>query len=190
MNLCIESRMGRFIRLLVAAAFLVNMALSAAGEVGVTLFDLELKTAPDLDASSVAQVPKDTQVEILERKAAWLHVRVLDGGGDEGWVSTYDVRQSGQGTRTPQGGGTGLSRFLGMLFGEPGPHGPQVTSTIGIRGMDEADLAAAKPAPEEYAKLDKYKSSIQRASRLAQTADLKATKLDYLEPSDRQSDEH
>ncbi|MFB3084199.1 MAG: SH3 domain-containing protein, partial [Gammaproteobacteria bacterium] len=141
--------MGRLTSLLLAVALLVGTPIAIAGEQGVTLFDVELKATPDAEASTVGKVPKNTQVEIIERRGAWSRVRALSKGQGEGWVSTYDVRLSGEAAQREQSGETGLGRFLGMLFGEPTQHGPQVTSTIGIRGMDAADLAAAKPDPED-----------------------------------------
>ena len=125
--------MGRLTSLLLAVALLVGTPIAIAGEQGVTLFDVELKATPDAEASTVGKVPKNTQVEIIERRGAWSRVRALSKGQGEGWVSTYDVRLSGEAAQREQSGETGLGRFLGMLFGEPTQHGPQVTSTIGIR---------------------------------------------------------
>ncbi len=181
--------MGRLTSLLLAVALLMGPAIAIAGEQGVTLFDVELKATPDAEASTVGKAPKNTQVEIIERRGAWSRVRALSKGQGEGWVSTYDVRLSGEAAQREQSGETGLGRFLGMLFGEPTQHGPQVTSTIGIRGMDAADLAAAKPDPEEVSKLDQYRSNVQRAARVAASANLQPQHLDYLEASDRLSNE-
>lgn len=185
----IKLSMGWLTSLLLAVALLVGTPIAIAGEQGVTLFDVELKATPDAEASTVGKVPKNTQVEIIERRGAWSRVRALSKSQGEGWVSTYDVRVGGEAAQREQSGETGLGRFLGMLFGEPTQHGPQVTSTIGIRGMDAADLAAAKPDPEEVSKLDQYRSNVQRAARVAASANLQPQHLDYLEASDRLSNE-
>ena len=129
----------------------------------------ELKAQPATDAATVAQLAAEAAVDAGERSGGW--VRVKTQAGAEGWVKMLALRYGGTGRR----GDSGISQAINVA--RTGASGTQVTT--GVRGLDEADLKAARPNSAELRKLEGYAESKQSAAGFAESGKLKTQRVDY-----------
>lgn len=85
----------RFVAALAVCACLGFGVTASAQDIGTYAFvdarALNLRAAPDTEASVIRTLPRRTVVSILERKGAWARVFVQggNGGAAEGWLSTH-----------------------------------------------------------------------------------------------------
>jgi len=169
--------------------------------------DAELRSEPALNAPVIEKLAAGASVLALLREGAWYRVRT--SGAREGWVSFTRIRLLPAGTRTaavatdPAGGGasqaegsrdgsgggllSGLARGVTGLFGASGPTPASGadTSTIGIRGLDASTLEAARPAPQELAKLERFAVADSEAMSFARASGLSARQVAYLPEPER-----
>ena len=136
----------------------------AAAEEGFTLVATDLKAERFLDARAVTRVAERTRVEILERQAGWVRVRVQ---GREGWLRLLSVRLGSLTAQAP-GQGSWLSRF-GLGGGRSGGGS---TITTGIRGFTAFDLENAVPDPEQVRRLRQGMVTPEQAQRRASESGL------------------
>lgn len=173
---------NRLYRNLLAAAALVLAALPAlAEELGTVFVDTQLRSTPGFSGKTVASVGRDSRVEVLERRGIWMQVRLADRPSTSGWLRRFDVRLDSKAVTasSSSGSSSGLGHMLGGLFGG-GRSDPGATSTIGIRGLDAADLTASHPDPAQLQKLHTLASSKRDAQAAAKAAGLQARQVDYL----------
>ena len=130
----------------------------------------ELKAQPASDAATVAQLAADAAVDAGERNGGW--VRVKTAAGAEGWVKMLALRYGGAGTKK---GDSGIGQAINVA--RTGASGTQVTT--GVRGLDEADIHAARPNPAELKKLEGYAESKQGSAGFAESGKLKAQRVEY-----------
>lgn len=129
-----------------------------------------LRTEPRADASAAGEVARGATGEALERKDAWVRIR---SGAVSGWLYSFNVRFGGG---NAAGGGAG---GLGRLFGQR--QRVSVTSTIGIRGLDDEDLKQARFDAAQIGHLDGFAATSESAQEHAGKAGLEAGRLDYLQ---------
>jgi hypothetical protein len=130
----------------------------------------DLKSEPASDAATVAQLAENASVDALERKGGWTRVKA---GASEGWVKMLALRYTG----TAKSGDTGMQQAFNVA--RSGSSGTQVTT--GVRGLDEQQLANARPNPAELAKLDKFAVDRSGASAFAQQGKLMPAAIKYPE---------
>jgi len=158
------------IRLALAAAF---MAAATAAAQQVTLErDSPLYAEPRLDSSRVTQLQRGATGEVIARKGGWLNLKTPAGAG---WLFSFNVRFPSQ---KAEGGGSGGGAALGRVYGT---HRPSVTSTIGIRGLEEEDLRQASFNAGQMKLLDGYVATKQAAEENARAKELAPVTLDYLD---------
>lgn len=131
----------------------------------------ELKKDPATDSATVAQLAENAAVDALERQGGWTRVKA---GANEGWVKMLALRYGG----TAKAGDTGLTQAFNVA--RSGSSGTQVTT--GVRGLDEAQLANARPNPAELAKLNTYTADKAAASAFASEGKLMPAAIKYPEP--------
>ena len=154
-------RPARILNRILTLLALVLAAASAAAQQFALERDSPLYAEPRLDAPQVTQL----------KQGAWINVRLSAGTG---WLFSFNVRfQSAKG-ETGDTGGPGLGRVLGPR------QSVQVTSTIGVRGLEEQDLKQASFNAGQMKLLDGYAVSRQAAEEGARASGLAPEKLDYL----------
>lgn len=147
------------------------LAATAAFAQPVTLErESPLYAEPRLDAGQVAQLQRGTSGEVIARQGGWLNIKTAAGTG---WLFSFNVRFPSQ---RAEGGSGGAG--LGRLFGSSRP---SVTSTIGIRGLEEEDLRQAQFNAGQMKLLDGYVASKQAAEESARAKSLAPVQLDYLD---------
>jgi hypothetical protein len=153
-----------------AAVLLLAPALCLA-EPATVIRATELKQAPATDAATVASLAENAKVNALDRKGGW--TRVKAEGGAEGWVRMLSLRYAGTGEA--KAGDSGVSQLLSVA--RSGTSGTQVTT--GVRGLDQEQLANAKPNAAELKKMENYSVSRDRAEDFARKGHLSAQRVDY-----------
>jgi hypothetical protein len=97
----------------------------------------------------------------------------IRSGSATGWLYSFNVRFG-----AAAGSGDGAGSVLGRVFGPR--QRVSVTSTIGIRGLDEEDLKQARFDESQVQLLDGYAATREQAESHAGAAGLGAAQIDYL----------
>ncbi len=153
-------------RFLLLLFFLLPIACAA--EPATVIRATELKQAPATDAPTVAQLAENTAVDALERKGGWTRVKAPGG---EGWVKMLSLRYGG----AARPGDSGVSQLFNVA--RSGTSGTQVTT--GVRGLDEEQIATARPNAAELKKLQSYAQTRDASSGFAAEGKLRPQRVEY-----------
>jgi len=159
------------LRMMLAA---VVLAAAPAAAQQVTLErDSPLYAEPRLDASQVTQLKQGATGEVIGKQGAWLN---LNTPGGSGWLFSFNVRFPSQHAGS---GDAGTGSAAGRLFGPR--RNVSVTSTIGIRGIEEEDLKQASFNADQMKLLDGYAATRQAAERSARATGLAPVSVEYMD---------
>lgn len=168
-----RNRALRVFRLLLAAACLAGGS-AAAQQQQVTLErDSPLYAEPRLDATQVTQLKLGATGEVIGKQGAWLNLKTAGGAG---WLFSFNVRFQSQPVAA---GDSGAGSAAGRLFGPR--RSVSVTSTIGIRGIEEEDLKQASFNAEQMKLLDGYVATKEAAERGARASGLAPVSVEYMD---------
>ncbi|MBI2296739.1 MAG: hypothetical protein HYU76_12085 [Betaproteobacteria bacterium] len=157
------------------AVTLAAMPAAAAEQVTVER-ESKLHAEPRLDAPQVALAKQGTLGEVVGKSGAWLNVKIPEATG---WLFSFNVRFNVKPSPTAEPGSGGGASALGRLFGPR--RSVAVTSTIGVRGLEEEDLKQARFDAEQMRQLDEYAASKETAEQRARASGLAPVRVDYLE---------
>lgn len=138
--------------------FTALISFSCAAEPAFLLRATELKKEPATDAETVAALAENAALETLERKGGWARVKA---GAAEGWVRLLALRYGGPGAAKQ--GDSGASQLFNVA--RTGTSGTQVTT--GVRGLDAAMIASARPNAAELARLTQFAATPDAAAGFA-----------------------
>lgn len=147
-----------FLRVLPAVLWLPAAALAA--DPGTLSRAESLLAKPFADAAVVSRLASGARVEIVSRSGGWYQVKAA---GKTGWVRMLSVRRS---TTTT----TSVAGLASVTSGRSGTG--TVSTTTGVRGLDEQALAAAAFDEAQVARAETY-----RVNRADADAFAKAGKL-------------
>jgi hypothetical protein len=153
------------------AAGLLAAGPAAAQKVTVEQ-NTPLYSEPRMESSQVAQLKQGAAGEVIGKQGVWLNIKTPAASG---WLFSFSVRFESQGAEGSSGGGS----VLGRVFAPR--RGPSVTSTIGVRGIEEEDLKGATFDAEQMKLLDGYAASRDAAEKRARSAGLSPTSVEYLD---------
>jgi hypothetical protein len=153
-------------------ALLLAAAPAAAQQVTLER-DSALYAEPRLDASQVTQLKLGATGEVIGKQGAWLNLKTPGGSG---WLFSFNVRFQ---SRQTGAGDSGTGSAAGRLFGPR--RSVSVTSTIGIRGIEEEDLKQASFNADEMKRLEGYAATRQAAERRARAAGLAPASVEYMD---------
>ena len=149
----------------------VLLALPAwAQETGFTLRETDVKAKPFLDAGLLTKLPEKTVVTVLQRQGGWMQIKSDE---TQGWVRMLSLRL---GNPDPKKNDTS---FLAAITRSSRPS-TSPTVTTGVRGFSEEDLKAAKPNPEELAKMESFAIPPAGAAQFAAAGKLVARQVDFV----------
>ena len=131
-------------------------------------FDREspLHAEPRPDAAVIAKLKQGTKGEAIGKEGPWLNVKT---GAVTGWVLSFNVR-------FPAAAGAEASGA-----GRASRQRPAITSTIGIRGIDEEDLKRAQFDAQQMSLLERYAASKADGENAARASGLAAVRLEYFD---------
>lgn len=158
---------------LCAVCAVCSSTLLAAEQLATVLQPTTLQAEPFADAAPLASLRAKQQVTVLQRQGGWYQVR---SGKQRGWLRMSHLRFGEGATTAPPGAGLAQTlRFLST--GRSGADG--VTVATGIRGLDSADMANAKPDRQALSRLNRFQARPERARQFADSAQLKSQPLGY-----------
>jgi hypothetical protein len=159
------------LRMMLAAVFLA--AAPAAAQQVTLERDSPLYAEPRLDASQVTQLKLGATGEVIGKQGAWLNLKTPAGNG---WLFSFNVRFQSQ---QAVSGDSGAGSAAGRLFGPR--RSVNVTSTIGIRGIEEEDLKRASFNADQMKLLDDYVATKPAAERGARATGLAPVSVEYMD---------
>ncbi|WP_373975637.1 SH3 domain-containing protein [Chitinibacter sp. SCUT-21] len=126
----------------------------ALADPGTVIRTTDLRDKPFLDASKIATVTNNTQIDIRSRKGAWMEVKLPNG--QVGWIKLLNVRTSS---------GTSSSNNALANVIKTGSSGKTVTT--GVKGLSAEQINNAVPNPAEMRKMATFAASPSDAQRTA-----------------------
>lgn len=157
----------RSLLLAVVAAFGCAAALA---EPVVVERDSTLHAKPDASAPVTANVKRGTAADATTRQGPWVNVKTPAGAG---WILSFNIRYGGASSNTGVDAST-ISRFTAPR------QKLNVTSTIGVRGIEKEDLQKAQFDAQQVALLEKYRASEASAKATATASGLRPAEIEYL----------
>lgn len=148
----------------------------------------------------VGEIESGTEVDILESRSGWKLVFYADGSLT-GWVRRYQIRSgftgvTGTNKQSDSGGFisglAAISRGVSSFFDSDddsassaatatlGVRGRSSVVTLGVRGLSESDLKAAKPNQEELKKMKMFASTASRVDSFAVVGKLQVRDVEPL----------
>ena len=118
---------------------------------------VEVRSAPDFKAPSVATLKRDARIEIAGQQGLWFKVQLA--GGKSGFVRVNEVRMAYAGKE----GGDANVRAL--FTGKAGKG--RVTETAGVRGLDESSLQSAAHDAGQLAAMESNRATADEAAARA-----------------------
>jgi uncharacterized protein YgiM (DUF1202 family) len=158
---------------LVVATLVASMASPGyAADVRYASKELNLRAAPRGDSATVATIPKNTRFEVIGEQASWAQIST---GKQQGWVLFFYLIPEPTSNPEPM---NEVKNSFGLLTGKQGTG--QVTAVLGVRGLDEEQLKAAKFNADELKRLEALPASRQAAESFAREGRLVARKIEFL----------
>jgi len=151
------------------------LPLLANAEPAVTVKKVELRATPASDAKSVATLPAQSSVDLVQRQGAWVQ---LKSGKNTGWAKLFDIRLGAAGTAPSSGkagSGNSLAETLNLASGNRG-----ASVTTGVRGLDADMLSRAVPNAQEFATLVGYTSTKEQSRSFAKAGKLEPRTVEFL----------
>ncbi len=148
-------------------------AVLAQSETGVAKRATDLRDTPADSGRKIEALAAGTPLTHLgPRQGPWVQVRTRQGRA--GWLHMFDIGAGGGATQG--GSAAGGLRDLGNLFNR-NPQGSTVTatSTVGIRGLGQEDIARAQPNVRAVAQMERLRVDAGSAQQFARGAALTAT---------------
>ena len=163
----------RSLLLLVALTALVPAAW--AQEQAFTNRSTELKERGAADAKTVATLPENSPVKVLQRAGAWTRV---EASGKAGFVRVFHLRFPAT-VQSSESSSGGTLAGLGASLGFGRSQKKTSLATTGIRGLSPEDLKNASPNPEALAKAHSYRADKANAERFARDGKLATVSVDF-----------
>jgi hypothetical protein len=162
----------KFILLLSAVLFLPLVSLAA--EKGSALKADVIRAEPYADAKKAGDIKRGENLEILDKKGAWLKIKTAKVSG---WVRLLSIK------RGAAASGNQVKGVLDVASGRAGTG--KVVATTGVRGLNEEELKNAKYNEAEVKKLESFTITSPQAQLFAKSGGLKAIKFSYLPESQK-----
>ena len=168
----------------------LSFVVFAAATSGIIVRKSTLRSDASFASKAITTLAPGTQVNILKRKGGWQQVQMTTDK-KEGWVRTYQVREGevdesiiSESKSEDRGVLANLGNLTRKATGVLGTKryrtASQTTATTGIRGLDEKEVANAKPDEKELKLLKKYQVKKKAAKKFAEQAKLKKQKIKFL----------
>ena len=160
-------------RLVAALMVLAYAALAWSADAGIAARDLELRAEPRNDARIVGKLQKDGRFELLKYEKFWAHIAA---GNQQGWVMSFYLSMGAEPAASPSPGRV-VAESLGLVTQR---QGGQATAALGVRGIDEEQLKAARFDAEQLKKLESFFVTAPSATTFAREVQLSPATVEYL----------
>ena len=143
---------------------------ASGGEAGYASRDIELRAEPAAASAVVGRLARGEKFEIVAEQKAWSQVRA---GQASGWALSFFVMKGAPAAEV------GLGQKLSEVWTLGTERRAETTATIGVRGLDEAELQAAKYDGEALKRLESFAVPAAEAQEFAKKGRLVQQKVDY-----------
>jgi len=151
------------------------------------------------DSSSASQqvgkIAAGTRVSVFGRKGGWKEV-FYEQESVVGWVRSYQIREGSfapaveveteSDSRGFLAGLAAFSRKASGFFRSSNSTTSSSTATIGVRGLSEAEINAARPDYDEFEKMQQYASNNVRLVEFSQSGQLRVNNVKHLAANNKQ----
>ncbi len=162
-----------------------------ASEKGLIVRVSKIYNHATVSSRVVGKIESGTQVDILDSKTGWKLIFHVEKSLT-GWVRNYQLRKetAAKVAKTEEDSESGgffsglasISRKVTSLFDSDSDNtGGSTTATIGVRGLSEAELKAARPDLNELNKMKRYVSSSKRVNDFVRKGRLRARDVSLLQ---------
>ena len=164
------------------------MLLPAQAEDGVVIRASTVYTKADSRSETIGSLSAGSTVNVFSRSGGWKEV-FSEKQNLIGWVRSYQVREGlvkddikneSEDSRGFLAGLVSFSRRATGFFGGGDSAGSSRTATIGVRGLSEEEIKAAKPDLQELKKLQSFSSSKSRMQTFATAGGLSPKKVKHI----------
>ncbi len=156
-----------FVFFCMCGVFLPGCGGALAQQRAVVERNAQLLAAPQSGATVVGPLRQGTSAEVIVQKGTWVNLKTDAGTG---WTNSYNVRFLSADAAAPKAGITAAPARRAAI-----------TSTIGIRGLDEEDLRSARFDEAQMSLLDRYAASRQDAEAAARASGLNRARVEYFQ---------
>jgi len=136
---------------------------------GKVIKNTPLYKQANIKSNAIIELKADDNVVIHKRQRAWYQVTTQKKSVYTGWINMLNVRFIGVSKRK---GELGVAALLSSVQNDT-----SATTSTGIRGFDEKDLAKATANMEQVVLLDSYQVKQEEAIAFAKQGGLTSKKL-------------
>ena len=168
-------------KLMLALCTLIPLVASATP--GTLSRDQVLRAEARDDATIVLKLKKGAAVDVLLREGAWYRI---EQNGQQGWIRLYWVR-TGNAKVAAAGARPIRSMADTLAAARSRRNRTQISASIGVRGISEAELKGAHYDAAQMQKLDSYAVGTAAAARFAAAGPVQSRSVDELPAAGRSS---
>ncbi len=179
----------------ICALFIFLVAPLQADQDAIVVREALVYSTTNSTSQAVGKIAAGTRVSVFGRKGGWKEV-YYEKESIVGWVRSYQIRE---GSLTPAvegetesdsrgflAGLAAFSRKASGFFRSSNSATSSSTATIGVRGLSEAEIKAAQPDYDEFAKMQKYASNNVRLVEFGQSGQLSVNNVKHLAANKQQ----
>ena len=171
------------------ALFIFLAAPLQAGQDAIVVREALVYSATNSASQAVGKIAAGTRVSVFQRKGGWKEV-YYEQESIVGWVRSYQIREgsltpavegeTGSDSRGFLAGLAAFSRKASGFFRSSSSTTSSSTATIGVRGLSEAEINAARPDYDEFKKMQQYASDNLRLVEFSQSGQLSVNNVEHL----------
>jgi hypothetical protein len=171
------------------SVFIFLVAPLAANQDAIIVREAVVYSATNSASVQVGKIAAGTRVSVFDRKGGWKEV-FYEQAAIVGWVRSYQVREGNfapavktEATSDSRGFLSGLAAFsrkAAGLFNSSNTKTSSSTATIGVRGLSEAEINAARPDFEEFEKMQQFASNNARLLEFSRAGQLSVNNVPHL----------
>jgi hypothetical protein len=179
------------------ALLLLPSLPSFANEQGIIVRAATVYSDASSGSRKIGDIGAGSRVNIFSRKGGWKEI-FAEQQELIGWVRSYQVREGDYAPSVEAGAETDSRGFLSGLatfsrkasrfFSSDSSASSSSTATIGVRGLSEAEIKAAKPDPVEFRKMQGYSSNSQRMAQFGLEGQLSINEVEHLKPKKKKTE--
>ena len=180
----------------ICALFIFLATPLQAGQDAIVVREALVYSATSSTSQAVGKIAAGTRVSVFERKGGWKEI-YFEQESIVGWVRGYQIREaslapameaeSGSDSRGFLAGLAAFSRKASGFFRSSNSTTSSGTATIGVRGLSEAEINAARPDYDELKKMQQYASNNVRLVEFRQIGQLSENNVKHLAADKKQA---
>ena len=175
--------------------FIFLVAPLQADQDAIVVREALVYSATSSTSQAVGKIAAGTRVSVFGRQGGWKEI-YYEKESIVGWVRSYQIREgslapavegeTGSDSRGFLAGLAAFSRKASGFFRSSNSPTSSSTATIGVRGLSEAEINAARPDYDEFRKMQQYASNNVRLVEFSQSGRLSVNNVKHLPANKKQ----